>query len=50
MCNNNVECMATKTGELYLVNTTEMPILFPAGELFGFGAGSFEEKVAGHGF
>eukprot|EP00438_Fugacium_kawagutii_P029906 Skav211134 [mRNA] locus=scaffold1385:14456:20829:+ [translate_table: standard] len=36
-CNSSVECYATKDGKLYLVNTTNSELTFPAGELFGFG-------------
>ena len=48
-CNPDVHCLATKDGSLYLVNTTNSPLQLAAGELFGFGSGTFDEKTAGEG-
>eukprot|EP00438_Fugacium_kawagutii_P032016 Skav224611 [mRNA] locus=scaffold3477:158725:162577:- [translate_table: standard] len=46
-CNASVWCYATADGKLYLVNKSDQPLTLPAGELFGFGSGAFEEKVTG---
>ena len=46
---SDVHCYCTKDGKLYIVNTTDQPIDLAPCELFGYGPGSFDEKLAGQG-
>ena len=40
----------TKSYDLYLVNTGDTDLEVRCGELFGFGLGSWTEKLSGHRF
>ena len=46
-CNSDVKIYVTKDFKVFLCNTSDNDLRMPPGELFGFGLGSFAEKLAG---
>eukprot|EP00435_Cladocopium_sp_Y103_P039215 s301_g10.t1 len=46
-CNSDVKIYVTKDFKFFLCNTSGNDLRFSLGELFGFGLGSFAEKLAG---
>ena len=46
VCNPHVKIHISKSYDLYLVNESDSDVHLPPSELFGFGLGSFSEKMA----
>ena len=47
VCNSDVKIYVTKDFRVFLCNTSDNDLRMSPGELFGFGLGSFSEKLAG---